>query len=446
MKTAIKTKFLFCALALLATTFAAAADAQTASYLPYKTTVVRLADMAQVVVSARLQRVENLTLSGTTDAARHRRLNDGSFQDGEAGILREGVLKVSEVIKGNVSVGAEIRFVSIRQLKYEAYGAGLREGEALYFLHARPEDNRNVIIMDERGTITAADSNGNISLAADFVRAYLGSESKGAFAQKLVGAIDLKGGRLSLDACIELGWNHEDYVQHLTEEQRQQLASLARLSKSGTPERNELITVIGRQKPEGVADTLFEIMMADAHWSTTSLASNALEESGNRRYAIERLVQAWDTVKTDTERMVIVRSLGLIRPKLQHEGALLRTRSLEIVNSLLVATTEKPLLREALIAARDMRSEQAHVNALKKLIDERAINGLGDDEVKAAIIALAAARHVVESETGPDSVAVLERAYLTALGNSDPVLKQVVDSAILFPYTSLITGADGLGH
>jgi hypothetical protein len=43
-------------------------------------------------------------------------------------------------------------------------------------------------------------------------------------------------------------------------------------------------------------------------------------------------------------------------------------------------------------------------------------------------------------------VTVLEKEYLTALANSDPLLKQTVDAALVFPYTSLIEGADGLGH
>ncbi|MCL4729565.1 MAG: hypothetical protein KJ044_03890, partial [Planctomycetes bacterium] len=279
-----------------------------------------------------------------------------------------------------------------------------------------------------------------------FVRGYLAAPAKAAFLNKMMDAIDLKGGRLSVDACVELAWNHEDYSGAMTEEQRQRVLALARLSKPGSEERNELITAVGRHKPEGGFDALMEIMLGDHAWSTTSLASMSLEYI-DRGAAIVRLLQEWDAATDNGVRTVIVRSLGLIRPKADHDGPELRNRTLQIVGSLLVAGTEKGLLREALIASRDLRSEGVHMAALKTLIDERAINGLSDVEVKGAVVALAAARKVIKGEgKNPDTVVVLAKDYLQALGNSDPVLKQVVDAAVKFPFTTLIAGADGLGH
>lgn len=447
----MKTRIPFFALALLAGTLATGLQAEAKGYIEYKTTAVRLADQAQIIVTGRLLRVDNVQVSGANiDAARHKRIGEGTWQDGEAGIRREAVIQVTDVLKGAAQSGGELRVVSIRQLKLEAYDADLREGEAVYFVHARPEDNRNIVIMDERGTISAPEVGGNIATAADYVRGYLAAGSKGAWLQGLFTGIDLKGGRLSVDGCVELGWNHEDYSASMTPVLRERLAMLVRLSKPGTAERNELITALGRhataETRESVAGTLFEVMMSDANWSTTSLASMALEESGNRLLAINRLHSEWDMATTNEAKIVVVRSLGLIRPKADHDGAGLRTRTLQIVGGLIDSKTDRALLREALQASRDLRSESAHTAALKKLVDERGSNGLTDNEIKAAIIALSAARTVEKNLKGPDKVTVLEKEYLTALANSDPLLKQTVDAALAFPYTSMIVGADGLSR
>lgn len=442
----MKTKTLFCALTLVAGAFAATAQAEARNYLPYKTTALRLADMAQTIVTGRLVRVENVALNEAgIDAGRHARKDNGQWQDGVANIRREAVIQVSDVLKGSVAAGGELRVVSMRQLQFGAYDEDLRTGDALYFIHARPEDGRNIVIMDERGTISGPEVNNNLAVGVDFIRNYLGSAGKAAFAGKLLEAVDLKGGRLSVDACIELSWNHEDYAP-LAEERKQQIMALARLSRVGSSERNELITAIGRHKPEGGFEALMEIMLADGNWSTTSLASMSLEYI-DRGAAIVRLLQEWDAAQSDAVRTVIVRSLGLIRPKADHDGPELRNRTLQIVGGLLVPGTEKNLLREALIASRDLRSEGAHLNALKTLINDREINGLTDLEVKGAIVALAAARKVTKGEgKNPDTVTVLAKDYLESLGNTDPVLKQVVESALKFPYTTLIAGADGKGH
>lgn len=442
----MKTKTLFCALALMATAFATTAEAEARNYLPYKTTALRLADQAGTIVTGRLLRVENVAVAaGNLDAARHARKDDGQWQDGQDGVRREAVIQVSDVLKGGVAAGTELRVVSMRQLQFGAYDADLRDGDALYFITTRAEDGRNVVIMDERGTISAPECNNNMAAGVDFVRDYLAAPGKLAFAPRLIDAIDLKGGRLSVDASVELSWNHEDYLG-ISEENRQRIMALAKLSKPGSLERNELITAIGRHKPEGGFEALMEIMLGDTNWSTTSLASMSLEYI-DRGAAIVRLHQEWDNATTVATRMVIVRSLGLIRPKADHDGIELRNRTLQIVGGLLVTGTDKNLLREALIASRDLRSEGAHIAALKTLINERDINGLTDVEVKGAIVALAAARKVHKGEgKNPDTVTILAKDYLVALGNSDPVLKQVAEAAMKTPFTTLIVGADGLGH
>lgn len=441
----MKTKLMFCALALVAGTFAVSAQAEARNYIPYKTTAVRLADQATVIVTGRLLRVEDVQLAGTgLDASRWERKDQGQWQDGQAGIRRDAVIQVTDVLKGAVAAGSELRVVSMRQLKFDAYDTDLRSGEALYFIAPRSEDGRNIVLMDERGTISAPESAGNLAFTADYVRGYLGVPGKAAFLTKLLAAVSNNGTRVSVDSCIELSWNHEDYAAAITDQQKQQVVDLARASSVGSAERNELITAIGRYQPETGMDALFDIMLTDTSWSTTSLASMSMEYI-NRGMAISRLLQEWNTAQAG-QKLVIVRSLGLIRPKADFDGPEVRNQTLSLVGGLLVASTEKNLLREALIASRDLRSEDAHVAALKVLIDQRATNGLGDDEVKAAVVALAAARRVTKSQSGPDVVTVLEKNYLTALGNADPVLKQVVEAAIKFPFTTLIAGADGRGH
>jgi hypothetical protein len=261
----------------------------------------------------------------------------------------------------------------------------------------------------------------------------------------MIQAITLSGDRLSVDCAMELSWSHTQYAPNMTEEQRQSLQTLMTASPVGSEERNQLITAVGRHKPEGALQSLLALMFADSNWGTTSLASMSLEYV-DRGAAISALLAEWPNANDDTRKMVIVRSLGLIRPKAGHDGVTVRQATLDLVGSLLVAGTSSDLLREALIASRDLRAEDAHINALKKLIDERATNGLKDADVKAAIIALAAARKVVVNQSGPDAEAVLARKYLEDLGAADPLLKQVVDVALKTPWTTLILGADGRGH
>ncbi|MCL4730746.1 MAG: hypothetical protein KJ044_09975, partial [Planctomycetes bacterium] len=147
----MKTKTLFCALALMATAFAVTAHAEARNYLHYKTTALRLADQASTIVTGRLVRVDDVKVApGNRDAARFARKDNGQWQDGQDGVRREAVIRVSDVLKGSVAAGSELRVVSMRQLQFAAYDEDLRGGEALYFIAARQEDGRNVVLMDER--------------------------------------------------------------------------------------------------------------------------------------------------------------------------------------------------------------------------------------------------------------------------------------------------------
>jgi hypothetical protein len=439
----MKTKTLFCALALLATIIAGQASAEARGYSPHRTTVQQLAENAEIVVVGTLDRVENITLTEAgRDAAVHKRLNDGSRQDGEDYIRRDAVIKVNTVLKGGVTAGSELTFVSMRQLKLAAYDADLRTGEAIYFISARQEDGRYAVHSDERGTVSTAEAGGDLNTAIDYIRYQLehGITSL-LIVDRMLNAITLDGNRLSVDSAIELSWHHEAYIPAITTQHRDRILDLCRLSTPGSEERNQLITAAGRHPAENALDGLMSVMLTDPNWSTTSLASMSLEYV-NRGDAIARLLSEYELATTDTTRMVIVRSLGLIRPKADHDGAQARTLTLELVKGLLKPTTNKDLLREALIASRDLRSGSHHVAELKDLIDNRADNALTESEVKAAIIALAAARTVDAN----GKVTVIEETYLKALAKADALLAQYVDSALVFPYTSLIEGADGKGH
>jgi hypothetical protein len=443
----MKTKTMFCALALLATVAASGLAAEASNYVPHRTTVVDLSDNAEIVVVAKLERVEDVALTEVgLDSQRYKDVDNGKTRGGQDYIRREAVLTIREVIKGNAQAGTELRFVSMRQLKYANYDADLKNGDCLFFLSRRSEDSRLVVLQDERGTVSAAEVGGDLNRAVDFVRGHLDNGSTSAAGvQRMIQAITLSGDRLSVDCAMELSWSHTQYAPNMTEEQRQSLQTLMTASPVGSEERNQLITAVGRHKPEGALQSLLALMFADSNWGTTSLASMSLEYV-DRGAAISALLAEWPNANDDTRKMVIVRSLGLIRPKAGHDGVTVRQATLDLVGSLLVAGTSSDLLREALIASRDLRAEDAHINALKKLIDERATNGLKDADVKAAIIALAAARKVVVNQSGPDAEAVLARKYLEDLGAADPLLKQVVDVALKTPWTTLILGADGRGH
>ncbi|MBZ0137484.1 MAG: hypothetical protein K8I27_14045 [Planctomycetes bacterium] len=439
----MKTKTTFSILALLAMVLAAGVSAEAREYRPNATTVHKLTDSAEIVIVARLDRVENIDLTEVgLDAARYKRLDDGLIQDGEDYIRREGVLSVNSVIKGDASLtGTEVRFVSIRQLKLPAYDSDLRGGEAVYFLSKRA-DGRYIVISDERGTVSAAESAGDLNKTTSFLKEHLATGSTSATGiTRMLNAIALDASRLSVDCAIELSWHHESYAPAMTGEQRQRILDLCKLSHPGSEERNQLLTAAGRHPAEGALEGLLEVMLGDPSWSTTSLASMSLEYV-NRGLAITRLLEEYELAGENGEaKIVIVRSLGLIRPKADYDGPAVRNDTLQLVNELLVATTDKDLLREALIASRDLRSGTSHLANLKALVDNRATNGLTNAEVNGAIIAICAAREAGDFDSEP-----IEKAYLKSLADSDPLLKQVVESAGKFPFSTLIQGADGKGH
>ncbi|MBX3458927.1 MAG: hypothetical protein KF696_03040 [Planctomycetes bacterium] len=437
-------KLTLSATAMMAVMLASGVMAQSAkNILPQYTTVQRLTEASNIVVVARLDRTENVQLAEQgIDAKRWPSRDDGKVQDGQNNIRRDGVLKVEQVLKGNVPAGSDIRFVSVRQLRYENYESRLQGTSAIWFLAPRPEDARLTVLADTRGAITAEFADGKLSTAVDFVRDQVAGANT---LDRMLDAIDFKGGRVSQDCCYELSWHHETWREAVTHEHGQRIISMAQASPVGSVERNELITAIGRYKPEGSLDALMGLVLSDASWSTTSLGCWSLEEV-NRGAAIQRLLSEWANAGSDKSRQIaIVRALGLIRPKSGHDGEQARTDTLNLVGGLLKATTDKDLLREALIASRDLRTEQEHVEALKKLIDERDSNGLGDAEVKAAIIALAAARKTIHTQTGI-AEAVYARKYLEDLAAVAPLLAQVIKPALEFPWTMLIVGADGRGH
>lgn len=440
----MKNLYSACVLVVVAIALSQFAAAEAQGYRAHVTTCADLAKLADIIVVGTLDRVEDVELSEAgVDAAKYKRVNDGSIQDGEENIRRDAVITVAQVLKGSILDGDDLKFVSIRQLKKSAYDEDLREGEAIYFLCTR-KDGLNALISDERGTISPNEAGGQLTDAIDFVSTFISSGyDRQAIAGNLLDQIQLNGSRLSIDACIELSWAHDSYS--LNETQKQRLSALLVSSESNSRERRELLTAVGRHAPEGALNTLLTVMFADNVWSTTSLGAMSLEYV-DRGGAIVELLARFDSAGSDEERMVAIRALGLIRPKNGYDGVELRTRTLDAIKSLLNAKTDKDLLREALIASRDMRSQDAHVTELKALIAGRKTNGLNSPEVHAAIIALAAARLPIEGDTSGLNQGVIEKKFLNAVGVAEPVLKQIVDSALKSPYSTMIIGADGGSH
>ena len=225
----------------------------------------------------------------------------------------------------------------------------------------------------------------------------------------------------------------------LTAADTQFLMNAAKNAKPGSDERVELITSIGRYKPDGAMEELLAMVLSDATFTTTSIAAWAMEEI-DRKGAVNLLNASIDGASLN-QQMLAVRALGLIHPKDWHEGEAARTASINAVKTLLTSGDET-CVREALIAGRNMWAGKELADTLKALIDNRATNGLSEDSLKGAVIVLATHRTKTTQAEGVVE-AVHQRAYLNNLALQDPALKQVVDCAILFPYTSLITDAEG---
>ncbi|MCC6574218.1 MAG: hypothetical protein IT462_10545 [Planctomycetes bacterium] len=450
----MKTLSSFCALTLAVGLLSGAASSVVSAKAmnfstPAETTVLRLADQAEVIVVGRMTGVENTALAEPgVEGTFYKRIGDGSQQDGDPMVLRQGVLRVSETLKGDSHVPSsnEIRFISIRQLQYAAYDSGLKDGNAIYFLDVRT-DGKLAIVANERGIVTPGDVGGLLLPATDFMRSYVmtsAANMNGRFSNmrtQMMSAIRLDGSRLSVDCVTELSTNFNDYANILTPQDKATLVQLMLSSAAGSVERPELIVTMGRYKPQGASDALFTILLSDTNYSTSALCCWSLEQN-DRLGALGRMTEEYGTA-TDNGKLAIVRAIGLIRPKLGYDGEGIRNGALNLIGSLLTSTTPDALLKEALIASRDLRSGNAHIAALKDLINNRATNGISKDAVRGAIIALAAARIENTDVEGNNHDQVFAEDYLLELGNTVPDLKQIVTSALKTPWTTLITDCDG---
>jgi hypothetical protein len=444
----MKMKLAICAAVLTAVSVAAHVNTVEAqrNYFAPGTTVTRMTDFASTIVVGHLDRVEDVQLEEVgQDARQFPRRHEGRLQDGEEYVRRDAVIRVMHVLKGEATPGQELRFVSMRQLRLNAYTEALRAGPTVYFLAARDSDGLMHVPSDERGTVSAADVNGNLSPVIDFVRAHLEQAMIDADSvTRLLGAINHQGGRLSVDAAIELSWHHEEYRGSFNEEHGSMIQQLLNSSKPGSKERNELITAVGRYNPAGAFGTLMDMMLEDASWSTTSLARYALNSIDRRRGIVE-LLEAWETAESLELQTVIVRALGQFRPRTDYDGHELRHQSLQLVGGLLKAETPRSLLLEALVASRDMRAERVHVTQLRELIDNRDTNGIDREVLRGALIALAAARTMVQSPEGMGWI-VHEKEYLEKIADNDLILAQIIRPAIEMPWVQLIYLEDGIGR
>jgi hypothetical protein len=89
-----------------------------------------------------------------------------------------------------------------------------------------------------------------------------------------------------------------------------------------------------------------------------------------------------------------------------------------------------------------MRAGKDVATELKALLDNRHSNGMSNEAVKGAIIALASGRNT-QNLSGQPVTVVYERAYLNNLALEDEALKQYVEDALVFPFTMLITDTQG---
>ena len=152
----MKTNLALCALSMLAGVFAASASAKPTVYIPHQSTVVRLADQAEVIVVGKLARTENVTLAEQgTDFAEFPAKGNPERADGQPNIRREAVITVSQTLKGESFVsGTELRVVSMRQIQFDYYDADLKSGEAVWFA-TRRADGLLMVLSQERGAISA---------------------------------------------------------------------------------------------------------------------------------------------------------------------------------------------------------------------------------------------------------------------------------------------------
>lgn len=441
----MKTKLAFLAVALLAGVFSASASAKPTVYIPHQSTVVRLSDQASAIVVGRLVRTENVALSVEgRDFAEFPAKGHPARADGQAFVRREAVIQVSQTLKGAEYVaGGELRVVSIRQIQFDNYDDDLKSGEAVWFA-ARRDDGCLMVLSQERGAISAQANGGNLNAVIDFTRNCLLAAQNPAtrFATLkglLLQAIRLDGSRLSVDACVEFSWHHNDYRSFVTAADSQRLLVAAKNATPGTDERVELITTVGRYKPDGAMEDLLAMIVNDGTFTTTSIAAWAMEEI-DRKTAVDMLNASFEGAPLN-QKMLVVRALGLIHPKDWHEGEAARSAAINCVKYLLNSGDEA-CIREALIAGRNMWAGKELADTLKSMIDNRAHNGLTEDALKGCIIVLATHRTKTTQNEGVVE-AVHQRAYLNNLAVQDPALKQVVDCAILFPYTSLITDIEG---
>jgi hypothetical protein len=441
----MKTKIALVALSLLSGVFAAEASAKPTVYIPHQSTVVRLCDQAEVVVVGKLARTENIDIGEQgIDFAEFPNKGDAKHADGQPFVRREAVITVSQTLKGDSFVtGGELRVISIRQMQFDNYDDDLKAGNAIYFAFRRA-DGRLVVHSQERGTVSAEANGGDLNGAIDFTRDYLAASQTpatrfAAIKNSLLASIKLNGSRLSVDAALEFSWHFNDYKTLLTPQDTQQLMNAAKLATPGSDERIELITTIGRYKPDGAMPELLAMILSDATFTTTSIAAWAMEEI-DKKVAVDMLNASFDGAAL-TQQMLAVRALGLIHPKDWFEGEAARATACNHVISLLNSGDETCVL-EALVAGRSLWAGKELGATLKNMIDNRATNGLSENALKGAIIVLATYRTKVTQAQGVVEV-IHEKAYLNNLALQEPVLKQVVDCALLFPYTSLITDAQG---
>ncbi|MCA8938653.1 MAG: hypothetical protein KDB07_02500, partial [Planctomycetes bacterium] len=427
---------LFLSLAIFATSLVGAANAEAAmGIIPSMSTYASQVKDAPAVVKARLvDLVETQLHTINGDGLLHR----NNVEDVTK--RRDLKLEITEVIRSadgvEITTG-EFTVVSPEQRRIDQLPASMASGsEVILFLTPRTASELWEIRGNTRGILSQEDG-GDFQAVEGLVKDLAGYKAQAAsdagyFAQaqdRMMNEVVKFDTRLAVDALIDFGWNFNSYNAHFNASESATLLSLLEDTSAGTAMRNELITALGRTKPAGGQEALVDLLRTATDASTISLGAWALEQYG-RGSSSEMLLDAYSEAAAPANQAALIRAVGLIRPKSYRASeANARSRFVDVLRATVKSDTDGDVLKESLIAARDMRfsNDELHLNMIQILQEFRS--GVTSDEVvyKRAIVAMAATRTEQAKE------------YLLSLkGEFSGLYDKHIDLAIMMPMHTLV--------
>lgn len=380
-------------------------------------------------------------------------------------VRRDARLIVSEVLRnssGQTIGTGDLNVVSLQQRVFAQYPASLQQGEeGLFALEYRESDGLWRIVGEYRGVITAEESPDGLTPIEDEARwiiglynqheATYGNEPVALFASlqdHMMGLVTLDGSRLSVDVLYEFSSHHNNYDAHFTGAEKAQLLSLLPLTSAGGIERQRMLHTFGFVKPEGGQQPIVDVIASDASTSTAAVGSWTLEKYG-RASSLDMLLDKYAEKETEagywegeeeyyegTPPTVscarLIQAMRLISPQSFMPGeAAPRTLFLSILRRTLSPTSDPEILKESLLAARNLRCSDGELDTELKALVNDFHSGLVDESVyKRVIVAFAAAR---TNEAN---------AYITGLkGDFQKRFDKHIDMCLtLNPFTILVDG------